>query len=232
MEFIIDCIKMFDYRKLILPVMLVLLFIVGFIYLNNRIDDEKIISVNDSLIKNEELDVVTISDDFIDEFIYVDIKGAVKNPGVYKLKDNSRVIDAINIAGGLIKNSNTVYMNLSKILKDTDVVKVYTNSEVEEAFKEEKIEIVEPCICEEVICDLNTNEDVENSDDKEESVKININSASILQLDSLNGIGEAKAKAILEYRNTNGNFIKIEDIMNVPGISESLFEKIKDFITV
>ena len=78
MEFIIDCIKMFDYRKLILPVMLVLLFIVGFIYLNNRIDDEKIISVNDSLIKNEELDVVTISDDFIDEFIYVDINGDSK----------------------------------------------------------------------------------------------------------------------------------------------------------
>ena len=62
--------------------------------------------------------------------------------------------------------------------------------------------------------------------------KININTASVQELDTLNGIGEAKAKAIFEYRNSNGNFSKIEDIMNVSGISETLFEKIKAFITV
>ena len=126
-----------------------------------------------------------------------------------------------------------MYMNLSKILSDSDIVKVYTNGEIEEAFKEEKVEIIEPCICEEVICDVTNNIGSSNSiNDNVSSSKININTASIHELDTLNGIGEAKAKAIFEYRNNNGNFIKIEDIMNVSGISESLFEKIKDFITV
>lgn len=233
MEFIIDYIKMFNYRKIILPFIFILLFIFGFMYLNNRIDNNQFIK-EDLIVRNEDIfkedKVVTISDEiFVKEFIFIDIKGAVKNPGVYKLEKGSRVIDAINVSGGLLKNANTMYMNLSKVLFDSDIIKVYTNDEIEEAFKEEKVEIIEPCICEEVICDLDNNE---QNNDKNVNSKININTASVQELDTLNGIGEAKAKAIFEYRNSNGNFSKIEDIMNVSGISETLFEKIKAFITV
>lgn len=235
MEFIVDYIKMFNYRKIILPFIFILLFIFGFIYLNNRIDDNSFIK-EDLIVYNEdafkEVNVSTISDEtFVKEFIFIDVKGAVKNPGVYKLDKDSRVIDAINVSGGLLKNANTMYMNLSKILIDSDVVKVYTNDEIEDAFKEEKVEIIEPCICEEVICDLDNNEQSSDNDINVNS-KININTASVEELDTLNGIGEAKAKAIFEYRNSNGNYSKIEDIMNVSGISESIFEKIKDYITV
>ena len=232
MEFIIDYIKMFDYKKLILPVIFLILFIIGFLYLDDKINNNEIINDSNIVLKDE-IVVSTNSDDFVEKFIYVDIKGAVKKPGVYKLEKGSRVIDAINVSSGLLKDANTMYMNLSKILNDSDIVKVYTNGEIEEAFKEEKVEIIEPCICEEVICDVTNNIGSSNSiNDNVSSSKININTASIHELDTLNGIGEAKAKAIFEYRNNNGNFIKIEDIMNVSGISESLFEKIKDFITV
>lgn len=227
MEFILDYIKMFNYKKLIIFLVFIFVFIFSFFYLNNKIDNSNKFK-EDNLVLREDINISTISDEVMDDgFIYVDIKGAIKNPGVYKLDYNSRVIDAINIAGGLLKDANTMYINLSKVLNDSDIVKIHTNSEIEEAFKEEKIEIIEPCICEEVICDV-----VNDNEEKEDFSKININTASIEELDSLNGIGEAKAKAIFEYRKTNGVFLKIEDIMNVSGISESIFEKIKDFITV
>ena len=229
MEFIIDSIKMLNYKKIILFLLFLFFIIYCFCYLNNKIDD-KMEETKEIVFREEESVISTFSDEVIvDEFIFVDVKGAVKNPGVYKLEKGSRVIDAINVSGGLLKNANTMYMNLSKILIDSDIIKVYTNDEIEEAFKEEKVEIIEPCICEEVICDIDNDE---QNNDKNVNSKININTASVQELDTLNGIGEAKAKAIFEYRNSNGNFSKIEDIMNVSGISETLFEKIKAFITV
>ena len=133
----------------------------------------------------------------------------------------TRIIDAINISGGLLKNSNTSYINLSKPLKDSDIIKIYTNEEIENMNKEEIKDIEEE------------NDSVNDEIIKDEiSGLININTASISDLDKLNGIGESKAKAIVEYREVNGNFKSIDDIKNVNGISESLFDKIKDFITV
>ena len=221
MEFIIDYIKMLDYKKIFVVCLYLILNIISFVYLNNKIEisnNKKELVINDNII------ISTISDDQ-KKFIFIDVKGAIKKPGVYKLENGSRVIDAINIAGGLLKDSNTQHMNLSSVLKDSDIIKVYTNKEIENAQKEDKIEVIKPCICEEVICENNILEEKDNN-------KININNASVEELDSLNGIGEAKAKAIFEYRKSNGNFLKIEDIMNVNGISESIFEKIKDYITI
>lgn len=222
MEFIIDYIKMLNYKKIFIVCLYLVLNIFGFIYLNNKIS--VISSNNGDVILNDNIIISTISDED-EKFIFVDVKGAIKKPGVYKLHVGSRVIDAINIAGGLVKDANTLHMNLSDVLKDSDIVKVYTNKEIENAKKEDKIDVIEPCVCEEVICEDN----VSNEKDKS---KININTASVEELDTLNGIGESKAKAIFEYRKSNGDFLKIEDIMNVNGISESIFEKIKDYITV
>ncbi len=222
MEFIVDYIKMLDYKKIFIICLYLALNIICFIYLNNKIS--VISNNNEDVVLNDNIIISTISDED-EKFIFVDVKGAIKSPGVYKLHVGSRVIDAINIAGGLVKDSNTLHMNLSGVLKDSDIVKVYTNKEIEKAQKEDKIDVIEPCVCEEVICDNNI------SSEKDKS-KININTASVEELDTLNGIGESKAKAIFEYRKSNGDFLKIEDIMNVNGISESIFEKIKDYITV
>lgn len=164
------------------------------------------------------------------EYVIVDIKGEVTTPGVYELIKGSRVIDVINEAQGLTSNANTRYINLSKILEDGDAIVIYSNDEIENASKEDKIEVTTPCVCEDV-----NSACIENNTNKENnqtSEKININTATQEELTSLSGIGESKAKSIIKYREENGNFKSIEDIMKVSGISENLFAKIKENITV
>lgn len=174
--------------------------------------------------------------------IYIDIKGAVKSPGVYEVNNDSKVIDIINLAGGLNKNASTKYINLSKKLNNESVIYIYTNNEINTFIKEQNKEPLTECKCEtENIksCIDNKSSIIEkgqdtitNQDKKEDNSKININTASKDQLTSLTGIGDAKANAIIDYRNKNGNFKAIEEIKNVSGISDSLYEKIKDNITI
>ena len=84
------------------------------------------------------------------EYVIVDIKGEVASPGVYELIKGSRVIDVINEAQGLTNDANTRYINLSKILEDGDAIVIYSNKEIEDASKEERVEVTAPCICEDV----------------------------------------------------------------------------------
>ena len=151
----------------------------------------------------------------------------LKRKGVYKIKENSRVTDAIEAAGGLAKNANTRFINLSKLLHDGDVVVIYSNEEIEEARKKETIVVETPCVCEEVKNDACYKEET-----KDTNGKVNINTATITELMTLTGIGESKAKLIIEYRIKNGNFKDIKDIMKVKGISETLFSKFKENITI
>ena len=158
--------------------------------------------------------------------IFVDIKGEVENPGVYEVSNGSRVIDIINVAGGLNKNSNTRYINLSKVVSDGDVIVIYSNEEIEEAKESDIIYVETPCVCEEI-----NDSCIENNVTSENNL-VNINTASVEVLMTLSGIGEVKANAIIEYRDSNGLFSSIEDLMNVDGISETIFNKIKENITV
>ncbi len=156
----------------------------------------------------------------------VDIKGQVAKPGVYEIEKDSRIIDVIQLAGGLKKDANTDFLNLSKKVEDGTVIWVYTKKEIEQLKKTKTvIEYIErECNCPDVSNSACINKDTTNS-------KVNINTATIEELTTLNGIGESKAKLIIEYR-TKKPFEKIEDIMNVSGIGESAYEKIKNFITV
>ncbi len=168
--------------------------------------------------------------------VLVDVKGEVNTPGVYDLTDNNTVMDAINKAGGLTKNSDTSNLNLSKKLEDEMVIIVYSKSEIKK-MEEPKVQCPpcnDACIKEEdEKAKLDTSKETESKEEsKTVTGKVNINSATASELQSLNGIGEAKAKAIIEYREKNGNFEKIEDIKNVSGIGDSVYEKIKDNITV
>ena len=181
------------------------------------------------------------------EYIYVDIKGNVENPGVYSLEKGKRVVDAINIAGGLKDNSDTSLLNLSMVLSDQMIIIVYSKDQIkslEETIKKEK---VKNSICNNIVkndaCIVNSQKEVlpnlknnnQTSTDNDTSVaseKININTASKEILMTLSKIGESKAQAIIEYRETNGSFKTIEDIKNVNGIGDSLFEAIKNYITI
>lgn len=165
--------------------------------------------------------------------VLVDVKGEVKTPGVYELTQNNTVIDAINKAGGLTKASDTSNINLSKKLTDEMVIIVYSKEEIKK-MDEPKVQCP-PCnnaCIEEDDEKAKLKENTETETVKESNSKININTASLETLQTLDGIGEVKAKSIIEYRQKNGNFKKIEDIKNVSGIGDSVYAKIKDNITV
>ena len=163
----------------------------------------------------------------------VDIKGEVNNPGIYSADENARVIDIINMAGGLTDNASTTVINLSKKIKDEMVIIIYSKEEVENftATKEKEKEIQSKCISSDNT-DLK-NDACINYDVKEESIgaKININTASLEELMKLSGIGEGKAKNIISYREKS-KFNSIEEIKNVEGIGDSLYAQIEANITV
>ena len=132
------------------------------------------------------------------------------------------------MAGGLRKDSDTSNINLSKKLTDEMVIIVYTKKEIQEEKNKNEI-VCPPC---NNACIKEEDEKAKIITDKTNNTKININTATMEELQTLNGIGEAKAKAIIEYRNKNEKFKTIDEIKNVTGIGESAFEKIKDSITV
>lgn len=217
-----------NYLKIILIFIILLLFIAEFLFMNYIVNTKinKVKETNNKVSFSMELEEDKKE---IEEYIYIDIKGSVKKPNVYKLLKGSRVNDAIKEAGGLSKNANTRFINLSKVLNDSDVIVIYSNDEIKKANKANTIYVNTPCVCEEVKNDACIkNEEISNDSNK----LININTATIDELMTLNGIGESKAKAIIEYRTNNGNFTKIEDITLVNGISETIYAKIKNNITI
>lgn len=139
--------------------------------------------------------------------IFVDIKGAVKNPGVYQMKAGDRVKDALEAAGGLTEEADSQKVNLAKRLEDQMV-------------------IVVPKVGEEA-------EEIpagETSKEATKEGKVNINTATVEELKTLKGVGEKKAEAIIEYRKKNGSFQTKEDLMKVRGIGKKLFESFQERI--
>jgi len=170
--------------------------------------------------------------------VKVDVKGRVKKEGVYELDSNSRVIDAINMAGGLKDDANTDYINLSKKIKDEMIIIIYSNDDVSK-FKEEEKQIIYieyKCECPDNINDacinsddtINTNGN--NEETKQDDSLISINKGTKEELMKLPGIGESKADNIIKYREEFGEFKNLEDIKNVSGIGDSAYSKIKDYI--
>ena len=138
--------------------------------------------------------------------IFVDIKGAVKNPGVYQMKVGDRVKDALEAAGGLTEEADSQKVNLAKRLED-------------------QMAIVVPKVGEEA-------EEIPAGATSKEAKegKVNINTATVEELKTLKGVGEKKAEAIIEYRKKNGSFQTKEDLMKVRGIGKKLFESFQERI--
>ncbi len=156
--------------------------------------------------------------------IFIDISGAVKNPGVYKLNMGSRLNDAIEASGGLTEDANLDYiaknLNKASILNDED--KIYI------PFEKDDLSLIENNTTVKSTLTSTTSAKLSNG---VENAKININTATKEQLITLKGIGDSFAQRIIDYRQEN-KFIKIEDIKNIKGIGEKTFENIKDKITV
>ncbi len=168
------------------------------------------------------------------KLIKVDVKGAVKEPKVYILEEDATVEDAIKMAGGLIDGGITSNINLSKKLKDEMVVYVFTQAELDKENSQNEIVCEVPkCECEtiKVSGDTIINKNDSNKADSSNGL-ISINDASLEDLMTLDGIGNSKALAIINYRNENGPFKSIEEIKNVSGIGDALYEKIKNKIKV
>ena len=164
--------------------------------------------------------------------VYVDIKGAINNPGVYEVDSDSRIIDVIKEAGDLTPDADTSILNLSKIVKDEMYIIIYTKEEMN-SYKEELIpaKTIVKEIEKKIICPDDNNDACISSNNINITGKININTATKEELESLPSIGESKANKIIEYRNNN-KFESIEDIKNVSGIGDFVYEKIKDNIEV
>lgn len=213
--------KIIDFNKIKYIILMLIVLLIGLIIYFIKMNDKQ--AYEDTLTFNETTNKTTSE---VFEKNYIDIKGSVKNPGVYEFKKNDRVIDAINMAGGLLKNANTSNINLSQKLVSEMVIYVMNNSEIKNGSKviscdtKCKTEVIEVNNC------------VEEKKLETSKNKININTATVEDFTSLSGIGETKAKSIVEYRNSNGNFKSIEDIKNISGIGEALFNKIKDNIEV
>lgn len=172
--------------------------------------------------------------------MYVDIKGAVKNPGVYQVNEENIINDVINLAGGLLDKAYVDNINLSKKVQDELVIYVYTKDEIKKNNLQENQTcssnnyIITECT-ENKVSIITSNENNENNENNNSSVSsslININIASIEELTTLPGIGESKAQNIINYREENGYFKTIDEIKNVNGIGEATFDQLKKYITV
>ncbi len=137
-----------NYLKIILIFIILLLFIAEFLFMNYIVNTKinKVKETNNKVSFSMELEEEKKE---IEEYIYIDIKGSVKKPNVYKLLKGSRVNDAIKEAGGLSKNANTRFINLSKVLNDSDVIVIYSNDEIKKANKTNTIYVNNTCVCKE-----------------------------------------------------------------------------------
>ena len=214
-----DKIKLAFYNHRYKIVIICLLTIGIFLFLMTPNDKEENIIVEKEEPKKEEV--------IEEEYIYVDIKGQVKNNGVYKILNGARVIDAIKVAGGLLPDADTSLINLSMKLRDEMAIVIFSKKEVENFYQTKEEVNIKVNECENK-CDACI-ERIEDSNDKN---LLNINKASINDFMSLPGIGEAKAKSIIDYRNSKGSFKSLDEIKNVKGIGESIFEKIKEYLTI
>jgi competence protein ComEA len=166
--------------------------------LKNPIDDST------EVITNEETEEAA-ADCTSEKQVYVYVCGSVHNPGVYMLAQESRIVAAVNAAGGFLEEAAKEAVNLAAPI--TDGMQIVVPSQEEFS---------------------NTKAHEQNMQDG----KVNLNAAQLQELCTLSGIGEARAEAILAYRDEIGRFSSIEQLKNVAGIGESLFERIKESIYI
>lgn len=203
-------------QKIILSIIAIFVAI-GIIYFINNKNQTNNIELDENILVSNQ-NTKQMSQD-TEKIVIVHITGSVKNPGIVKLKEGSRIEDAIEAAGGLTENADISNVNLAYVLDDGTKIKI-PNLDDED-------------IGDEDVVSKDSGEGIIQEDEKTTNTNIvNINKATENELSTLPGIGNSLATRIVEYRKQNGNFKTIEDIKNVSGIGESKFANIKDFISI
>lgn len=169
--------------------------------------EETSTNIEELIIENKTEEENTIDQQ---EDILVHITGCVQNEGVYELEENSRIKDVIEKAGGIKEDADLTNINLAEIIEDGTKIHIPSKNETQENIQA-----------------VNT-----NIGSSSKTTKVNINTATQEQLETLPGIGSSTALKIIEYRKENGKFSSIEQIKEVSGIGESKYKKIKDYIVV
>lgn len=166
--------------------------------------EEVLFSSGGSAVRQEwQTEEIPVSETQTESGIWVDVCGAVTEPGVYRLEAGARVYQAVEAAGGFLEEAERTAVNLAAILKDGEQIRILTEEEAQ------------------VRCDLEA-----------ASGLVNLNTADVQQLCTLTGIGASRAEDIIAYREKQGPFQSIEEIKNVAGIKEGTYQKIKDKIVV
>lgn len=219
-----------DKKKVgIFAILIIVLISFGFLYLESGfkelkkndtesifIDDTENTEVLNNNVKNSDINTnnqeVTVPAK--NKNIVVEIKGEVKKPDVYTLNEDAIVKELIEAAGGLTENADLSNINRAKKLQNHELVYILNKNDTNK---------------ENLNSSLGSESDVSKSKGISNSI-VNINNATLEELKTLNGIGDSKAKSIIEYREKNGGFKSIEDIKNVTGIGDKMFEMIKEQI--
>ena len=142
------------------------------------------------------------------DLITVDVKGAVKSPGIYDLPVGSRINDAVQKAGGLTDNADSKSINLAQRISDEALVYVPTKEEA------------------------TSQEAYSNASNTKENKKVNLNKASLEELKQVKGLGAKRAQDIIDHRESNGKFKSVDDLKKVSGIGAKTIEKLKEYVTV
>lgn len=207
---------------------IIIIFIIGIYYFSIKEKDYIESDTNFSISNKTENDTNKEESESKDtkEKIIIYIAGAIKNEGVYELDENSRIADCIEKAGGLTEDANLQDINLAYMLEDGMKIYIPKNSESNNHDNTESNATTENDKREVTV------KNIENKNSKTQNVKININTATQTELETLPGIGSSTALKIINYRKENGKFKSIEDIKNVNGIGDSKYNKIKDMIKI
>lgn len=212
-------------QKIIIAVGIICILIVIGIFLYKRTQDTDYSTL--MLEPEEEVKENNIEQEQekIENKIKVHVAGYVEEEGMVELAEGARIADALEAAGGATLEADLSRVNLAYVLQDGQKIYIPSILEVEEEEAEEEEYITEGSGG--VIL-----EEGEEEKNNEAEGKVNINTATQTELETLNGIGPSTASKIIEYRKQNGNFQSIEEIQNVSGIGDSKYESIKDDICV
>ena len=162
----------------------------------------------DSASEKEDKSQKSETEEVEQDLITVDVKGAVKSPGIYDLPVGSRINDAVQKAGGLTENADSKSINLAQRISDEALVYVPTKEET------------------------TSQEAHSNASNTKENKKVNLNKASLEELKQVKGLGGKRAQDIIDHRETNGQFKSVDDLKKVSGIGAKTVEKLKEYVTV
>ena len=221
-------------QKKIIAIILIILAIIAYYYLYLKNSTEEISNQDLEVNNTQESNQTNETEKETEETIVVHISGAVNIEGIVELEAGSRIANAIEKAGGVKENADMTDINLAYPLEDGMKIHIPTKEETE-ANKNNENMIDESYVTSSsggVSSKEDTNSTQGSSKSTTSNEKVNINTATQEELDTLPGIGPSIASKIIDYREQNGKFNSIEEIKEVSGIGDAKYEKIKDSITI